>query len=741
MIAPFAVVIVAIASLQQVPQATGVVRGQIRSKVTGAPLHHALVQIGSTSASQASTTTDSTGTYTLRNVSAGWQPLRVSHIDHAPNATEVLVSQGKEIYLDIDLELQPVRLPAVTASASPLSTIRDTVSAGSAALGPAQVRALESTPGVAELGLAEIAREIPGQEPIDPSDVLYVRGGTADLKLVLLDGAPVYAPFHLGGLINPLDPEVLRSATLYLGGAPARYDGGLSYVMDLETRAGRYNRDHMTLSADLLGAHGMLEGPIFSRVSYLIAGRTVHGLGTNTFTDGPFPYLYGEGLGRLDIDLGSRGRITTTGFWNRESVRLDSLSGQNSRAAWGNGAGSIRYRGEVGRSNADITLGIGTFQTELPVGGLRPLMTDGMAQRVRVGINLDRPLGGAHVHYGLQFDRLKYEYRAWPRPRTVRADSLVFKADGAGQVAGTYFDASWQPFSRVQVRAGLRADVFSVDPMPRIAPRGAVTFLLSDRASLTLAGGQYRQYVRASGEELTHVGTLLPDTADLPALTIAGASHVVLSLDQELVENIRLGIEGFYKSFTGLPSSDGERTQASGLDLWVRRPAGQLTGWLGYSMAWMWSVSNGDLDRQSFAGRHLISAGVGGPLGNQGRFEMRVAYGAGLPYTAIPEPETPPVFATGNRPVTSSIVADEPVPTSPTAPDDPYLRLDLQVARTFTAAVRGFAFELTPYVKVLNALDRRDALFYHFDRNAERPDTRPLAPLPLLPILGLEWKF
>ena len=103
-------------------------------------------------------------------------------------------------------------------------------------------------------------------------------------------------------------------STLYLGGAPARFDGGLSYVMDLETRAGRYNRDHMTLSADLLGGRGMLEGPIFSRVSYLIAGRTVHGLGTNAFTDGPFPYLYGEGLGRLDIDLGSHGRITTTGF-------------------------------------------------------------------------------------------------------------------------------------------------------------------------------------------------------------------------------------------------------------------------------------------------------------------------------------------------------------------------------------------------------------------------------------------
>ncbi|MEX2282204.1 MAG: hypothetical protein WEE89_06950, partial [Gemmatimonadota bacterium] len=202
-----------------------------------------------------------------------------------------------------------------------------------------------------------------------------------------------------------------------------------------------------------------------------------------------------------------------------------------------------------------------------------------------------------------------------------------------------------------------------------------------------------------------------------------------------------LGIEGFYKSFTGLPSTNGDRAQASGLDLWVRRPAGLLTGWLGYSMAWMWMLDDGNLDRQSFAGRHLISAGLGGPLGNQGRFDLRVAYGAGLPYTAIPEPETPPVFASGKRPLAAGITRDDPVPTSPTAPDEPYLRLDLQVARTFTTVVRGFTFELTPYVKVLNALDRRDALFYHFDRNAERPETRPLAPLPLLPILGLEWKF
>ena len=62
------------------------------------------------------------------------------------------------------------------------------------------------------------------------------RGAAADLKLVLLDGAPVYAPFHLNGLLDAFTDGVLEDASLYIGGTPARYDGGLSYVLDLDVR-------------------------------------------------------------------------------------------------------------------------------------------------------------------------------------------------------------------------------------------------------------------------------------------------------------------------------------------------------------------------------------------------------------------------------------------------------------------------------------------------------------------------
>src|SRR5690606_31890591 len=215
-------------------------------------------------------------------------------IDHAPNEIEILVVAEKQHNIDFDLEFRPVRLSAVTAEGSRgLPTAIDTVPISAPDIGPAAVRvALEGSPGMAELGMQDAARDVPGREPVDPEDVLYVRGGTADLKLVLLNGAPVYAPFHIGGLINALDADVLRSANLYVGGAPARYDGGLSYVMDMETRSGRSVRPHAEFGLDMLSGRTLVETPLGGDVALLVSGRTVHGQGPRSLMQSAFPYAY-----------------------------------------------------------------------------------------------------------------------------------------------------------------------------------------------------------------------------------------------------------------------------------------------------------------------------------------------------------------------------------------------------------------------------------------------------------------
>jgi hypothetical protein len=72
--------------------------------------------------------------------------------------------------------------------------------------------------------------------------------------------------------------------------------------------------------------------------------------------------------------------------------------------------------------------------------------------------------------------------------------------------------------------------------------------------------------------------------------------------------------------------------------------------------------------------------------------------------------------------------------------DEEFLRLDLELHMLLEPTVGGRQWQLRPYVRLLNALDQRDALFYTFQ--PWRSDVvRPLAERPLLPLVGVAISF
>ena len=72
-------------------------------------------------------------------------------------------------------------------------------------------------------------------------------------------------------------------------------------------------------------------------------------------------------------------------------------------------------------------------------------------------------------------------------------------------------------------------------------------------------------------------------------------------------------------------------------------------------------------------------------------------------------------------------------------PDVSFLRLDLELYATFHPEWGGHRWELRPYVRLLNPIDRRDALFYAY--GAADGSLVPLARRPLLPILGIAFSY
>jgi hypothetical protein len=709
----------------------GGIRGEVRGE-GGVVLEHATVEVvGSGRAAL----TERRGRYHLERIPSGRQVVRASRIGYALMEVEVVVPVGADLVLDLSLALRPLSLLPVEVSGE-----RGAVNAGDTLRAPVPdmamvgVRAVDTPPGFAELGLGAQIGMPGGADPEDPSDILFVRGSAAELKLVMLDGAPVYSPFHLGGLLQSFDPYLLQSARLRSGGASARVDGGLSHVLEMETRQGRRGGMQGAITLDALSGAAVTEGSLGQDLRVLAAGRAVHRHGLRFLADSDLAYDYHDALLRLDGSL-SFGEVGLTFFQNRETIVLDSVFGELSeQAAWGNTALSLRFLTRVAGTSLATNLAGSVFDTHLPLGGEVPALVSGRAERLRFAADLTSP--GGSVRYGLSAERVQMEHRASTFQDIGRAD-----ARAVGVTGGVYAENDWWVSRWLVVRSGGRLDFFDGETKPRFAPRLQTTWLVTDHAALTVGGGIFHQHVRP-----VYSSPAASDTAHFDPrrffreLALASASHLTVSFDQRLDEGLNMAIEGHFKRFQGASSEHQLDANSSGVDLSLRRSEGRLTGWVGYSLGWLWAIRPGELTSGEFSGRHVLSVGGRADVGN-GRAELRLAYGAGLPYTPI----GPPSIGTMPEDVRPALMASmldttAPDPAPPAAPDENFLRIDFEVAQRYRGQWRGIAVDITPYLRVLNALDRRDALFYRYDSIAGGVP-RGIGTLPIVPVAGFVWRF
>jgi hypothetical protein len=200
-------------------------------------------------------------------------------------------------------------------------------------------------------------------------------------------------------------------------------------------------------------------------------------------------------------------------------------------------------------------------------------------------------------------------------------------------------------------------------------------------------------------------------------------------------------VAGFWKGYQGLRPGTDETIRSSGVDLRVQHRGERTTAWLGYGLSWYWSGTDLSGAASTFTGRQLLTAGLSGSLASGLGADVNVAYGAGLPYTSVPFHALAPSAAEADRnALANSGDVIEETPPLPGGLYQDFLRLDVEIHATFRPGWGGRSWEVRPYLRVLNALDRRDPLFYAFQ--PWRGDgVTPLAERPLVPVVGVAWRF
>ncbi len=219
---------------------TGVIAGRVLDAERAEPRAGAAVSIvGTTHGALA----DADGRFVISAVAAGERTIRARLLGYTTLDRVVVVRAGDTTRVDLRLEPKRTVLErrAHRSAARSIATLFDS----RPSVGTVQItaRAAEGVPKFGEPDMIRIVQLLPGVEARnDFSTGFNVRGGESDQNLILLDGYPIYNPFHLGGLFSTFIDPTVRDVTLMTGGFPARYGGRLSSVLDVhsaeEARAG-----------------------------------------------------------------------------------------------------------------------------------------------------------------------------------------------------------------------------------------------------------------------------------------------------------------------------------------------------------------------------------------------------------------------------------------------------------------------------------------------------------------------
>lgn len=129
---------------------------------------------------------------------------------------------------------------------------------------------------IGEKDLINNARILPGvQSGGEGQSGLYVRGGTSDQNLILLDGIPMYETSHTAGISSIFIEETIKEANFMKNGFQARYAGRLSSVMNIQLKDGDKKAHQSVVSVGIPGAKLHFSGPIKTdKTTYNIAART-----------------------------------------------------------------------------------------------------------------------------------------------------------------------------------------------------------------------------------------------------------------------------------------------------------------------------------------------------------------------------------------------------------------------------------------------------------------------------------
>lgn len=619
--------------------------------------------------------------------------LQVSYIGY--RTKNIRLEPSSDIRLDISLT-PSINLPIVIVSSSGennsitkdngnnIHLKGDRIGELSPLFGESDVfRTLQLLPGIQSVG-----EGTPG---------LFVRGGSPDQNLVLLDGIQLYNPIHIFGFYSIFNPGIVKDVSLKKGAFSAKYGGRLSSVIDVITKDGNNQKIQGEGMLGIMGSRIVLEGPIDKshKTTFVVSARRSHidlllspFIKANLSTQNAgflSAYYFYDLNGKITSKLNQNSKLTLS-FYNggdnvslSNSFKLDNSQHQikekdKQSFSWGNTVASIRWSQIVSsKTILKTTLWYSAYNfgnqsrysfEETTKDSSRENFFDYRFESLirDMGINSDLEYFITKkwkLNSGIQY--IFHYFQPGVTTLTSNLPNLEPEKKtteiNIGAESSIYFDNHITLWEKFDIRAGLNIATFIVNKKgyPTLQPRCEIVYNLTKRIAISSGFSRMQQYLHLLSNSTVGIPQ---DLWILATENIAPQNNNQFSLSFKYKGKfINFGIDAFSKKMSNvieykegenyLMNSDNWENKisvgigdAKGIELYIEKSIGRFTGWIGYCLSrstrQFSDINNGEPFVYRYNRLHDLSSSFTFKIDKQNSISVNFIYATGTPIT-LPE--------------------------------------------------------------------------------------------------------
>lgn len=739
----------------------GSISGFVTDASNGEKLAYANVYLEN---STLGSTTNEKGYYIIHNIPPGSYNIVFSYIGYELEIMKIDARKNHNTVVNIEMKPTIIEIEEISVSAERMRFEKE-VEVSHITFSP---REIKSIPGLFEKDLIKTLQLMPGVVAMhDLSNKLYVRGGSPDENLVLLDGITVYNPStHLFGLFSTFNPDAVGDAELYAGGFPAKYGDRLSSVLNVTTKEGNSKKYTGEASIGLITSKLLFEGPI-PKGSFLISARRTYfdalvwaysKIKRDTIS---LPYYFYDGISKINFNPSPENRFTFAALGGSDVISFEeSWDGEPEEKIdleWGNRGTSLRWRSVFSPKFYGEILGVwSNFLTHFRFEDYSNSTNNLHIYEEIIDYTLKSDfncfLNNKHtLDFGIDSKYLKIGYNL------DVVEQKIFEKTHKTNLSTGYLQDKWSFVPNIlYIQAGMRTTYYGLDGRFCFDPRLGIKYHFRPNSALNLSWGKYSQFLVTINSQESYFSIFdfwrpVDSTHAIPS-----SYHLVAGIEQWLDDNTKFTIEPYYKKYYNLLipgedemmfSSPSESLQvgngySTGVDFFFKKRYKKLFGWISYSLCLTKRKIGEHYYSPRYDRRHNLNIIFGFTipkyilLFKNGTLNLHWYFATGLPYAEdiaryryyFYDDEKNDYFFDWR-----TIKGPRDAHRLPSSH-----RLDLHLEKD----MRIFGLRGSWFIDVINIYNHNNIAFYTLDHEEDPPKKKGYALLPIpIPSFGINLRF